>query len=167
MPLHGKCEAITVPLCLDMPYNETIFPNLLNQQSQEDAGLELHQFFPLVKVKCSKELNFFLCAFYVPVCTVLEDAIPPCMDLCVEARSGCETLMNKFGFVWPENMDCDKFPKAGLCIGGNKTESSGNVELTDTTPVEQITTQSYGQYFLRSTVINCQPKQFGIVYRDW
>lgn len=45
-----RCEPITIPLCKDIQYNETIMPNLLNHQKQEDAGLEVHQFFPLVKV---------------------------------------------------------------------------------------------------------------------
>ena len=61
---HGRCEAITIPLCQKMPYNMTIMPNLLNHQSQEDAGidmLEVHQFYPLVNVQCSEDLPFFLC----------------------------------------------------------------------------------------------------------
>jgi len=35
--------------------------------------------------------------------------------------------MNKFGFRWPETLDCDKFPKAGseeLCVGDNSERSS-------------------------------------------
>ena len=47
----GRCEPITIPLCKDIQYNETIMPNLLNHQKQEDAALEVHQFFPLVKVR--------------------------------------------------------------------------------------------------------------------
>lgn len=50
-PHHGRCEPITIPLCKDIQYNETIMPNLLNHQKQEDAGLEVHQFYPLVKVQ--------------------------------------------------------------------------------------------------------------------
>lgn len=122
LPHHQKCEHITIPLCKDIQYNETIMPNLLNHQKQDDAGLEVHQFFPLVKVQCSQHLKFFLCAMYVPVCTVLEEAIPPCRSLCEQARSGCESLMNKFGFQWPESLRCEKFPKAGLCVGENNTE---------------------------------------------
>ena len=49
-PHHGRCEPITIPLCKDIQYNETIMPNLLGHQKQEDAGLEVHQFYPLVKV---------------------------------------------------------------------------------------------------------------------
>ncbi len=120
---HGRCEPITVPLCKDLQYNDTIMPNLLNHQKQEDAGLEVHQFFPLVKVQCSNYLKFFLCTVYVPICTVLEEAIPPCQSLCIQAKTGCENLMNRFGFQWPENLDCNKFPVAGLCVGENKTEA--------------------------------------------
>ena len=59
---------------------------------------------------------------YVPVCTVLPDAIPPCRSLCIEARNGCETLMNKFGFEWPSSLDCKQFPVSGLCVGENTTD---------------------------------------------
>ncbi|XP_058807536.1 frizzled-7-B [Phymastichus coffea] len=121
---HGKCEPITINLCMDMPYNETIMPNLLNHQKQEDAGPEVHQFSPLVKLKCSPDLKFFLCAMYAPVCTILDKALPPCRSLCESARMGCERLMNNFGFYWPESMDCSKFPEFDgkvLCVGKNET----------------------------------------------
>jgi len=127
---HGRCEAIQIPLCKDIQYNETIMPNLLQHTKQEDAGLEVHQFFPLVKVQCSKQLRFFLCTMYVPVCTVMPDAIPPCRSLCIQARTGCESLMNKFGFEWPASLVCDKFPISGLCVGENKTGHQPPVEST-------------------------------------
>ncbi|XP_076369882.1 frizzled-7-A-like [Tachypleus tridentatus] len=127
IPQHNLCEPITVPLCKDIEYNQTIMPNLLNHQKQEDAGLEVHQFFPLVKVKCSPDLQFFLCSMYTPVCTILPHPLPPCRSLCQSARNGCESLMNKFGFRWPETLECEKFPEAGgaeLCVGQNDTEKS-------------------------------------------
>lgn len=126
MAHHGRCEPITIPLCKDLQYNETIMPNLLNHQKQEDAGLEVHQFFPLVKVQCSPELQFFLCSMYAPVCTILDRALPPCRSLCVSARNGCEGLMNKFGFQWPESLECEQFPESGgteICVGENTTQS--------------------------------------------
>ncbi|CAL4066245.1 unnamed protein product, partial [Meganyctiphanes norvegica] len=67
LPQHNRCEPITITLCKDIQYNTTIMPNLLNHQSQEEAGMEAHQFFPLVKVQCSRDLHFFLCSVYVPV----------------------------------------------------------------------------------------------------
>jgi len=91
---------------MDIQYIETIMPNLHNHQKQEDAGLDVHHYFPVVKVKCSPDLQFFLCSVYTPVCTVLDKPIPPCRSLCVSARHGCEGLIKKFGFQWPEELDC-------------------------------------------------------------
>ena len=114
---HGKCEPIRVPMCKDMPYNETIVPNLLNHQSQDDAGLELAQFIPIVRSQCSRVMPVFLCYFYVPVCTVLDEPIPPCRSICQQARIECEPTMTKFGFQWPDSLNCEKFPDKGLCVG--------------------------------------------------
>ncbi|XP_054827639.1 frizzled-7 [Eublepharis macularius] len=126
VPEHGFCQPISIPLCADLAYNQTILPNLLGHTSQEDAGLEVHQFYPLVKVQCSPELRFFLCSMYAPVCTVLEAAIPPCRALCERARHGCEALMNKFGFQWPERLRCHRFPVHGageICVGQNTSDA--------------------------------------------
>ena len=119
--MHGRCEPITIPLCKDIAYNQTIFPNLMGNQNQEEAGLDVHQYFPLVKIKCSKDILFFLCAMYAPVCTILEDPLPPCRELCQSAKSGCEDLMKQFDFPWPSGFDCNKFPTpdTGLCVGKN------------------------------------------------
>ncbi|MBN3315310.1 FZD1 protein, partial [Atractosteus spatula] len=127
IPEHGFCQTITIPLCTDIAYNETIMPNLLGHTNQEDAGLEVHQFYPLVKVQCSPDLKFFLCSMYAPVCTVLEQALPPCRSLCERARQGCEALMNKFGFQWPDSLACESFPVHGageLCVGQNMSDKS-------------------------------------------
>lgn len=170
---HGKCQAITVPMCQDIQYNETIMPNILGHQNQEDAGLEVHQFFPLVKVKCSPYLKFFLCSVYVPVCTVLEDALAPCRALCLESQRGCVELMTRFGFQWPENLDCARFPVDGLCVGQNETDTSNTFD--EITPLDKSTfapdwkdhdfecplqlqvtpMNGYRLYFGQKVVLNC------------
>lgn len=64
---------------------------------------------------------------FAPVCTILDKAIPPCRSLCESARSGCERLMNDFGYQWPDSLDCSKLPKHGkedLCVGTNDTSES-------------------------------------------
>nr|BAV17683.1 frizzled1 [Patiria pectinifera] len=128
----GRCEPITIPLCQDVPYNETIMPNLLNHNRQEEAGLEVHQFYPLVKVQCSVDLKYFLCSMYAPFCARIPDhpALQPCRSLCLSARSGCEELMNKFGFSWPASLDCDQFPESGLCFDRNRTTDKFTVPPT-------------------------------------
>lgn len=128
-PPNGKCEVITVAICdTNIPYNTTIMPNMLGHTRQEEAGLEVIQFTPLVKVNCSPDLQFFLCLVYVPVCTILDDPIPPCRSLCESARR-CEHLLRNFGLDWPENLQCDKFPEAGgdeLCVSPNVTTTSSS-----------------------------------------
>lgn len=46
-----KCETITIPLCKGIGYNSTAFPNSYGHEKQEEAGLEVHQFYPLVEVR--------------------------------------------------------------------------------------------------------------------
>ncbi|KAH3829669.1 hypothetical protein DPMN_102897 [Dreissena polymorpha] len=65
------------------------------------------------------------------MCTEHPDLIPPCRSLCVEARTPCEKLMNKFGFEWPDNLNCDRFPENGLCIGEDTTDG----QIMTTKPV--------------------------------
>lgn len=105
-----SCETITVPLCLGLSYTETSLPNFLGHRNQEDAGWEVHQYFPFVKVECSPYLKHFLCSMYTPKCVLGEKPLPPCRKLCEQARSGCESLMFKLGFPWPESFKCDSFP---------------------------------------------------------
>ncbi|XP_011302238.1 frizzled-2 [Fopius arisanus] len=123
---HGRCEPITINLCLNLPYNQTMMPNLLKHQKQEEAGQEVHQYAPLVKVDCSPDLRFFLCLMFAPVCTILERPLPPCRSICERARAGCEGIMKNFGFQWPPSLDCSKLPEYGedpdvLCVGNNET----------------------------------------------
>lgn len=124
-PHHGRCEPITIPLCMHLQYNQTIMPNLLNHQKQEDAGLEVHQYYPLESINCSPRVKIFLCSLYAPVCTILDKPVPPCRSLCLEVKSGCEGLLIGFGFKWPSSFDCDQFPDNGdICFGENQTSST-------------------------------------------
>uniref|UniRef100_T1H612 FZ domain-containing protein n=1 Tax=Megaselia scalaris TaxID=36166 RepID=T1H612_MEGSC len=122
-----------ISLCKDVPYNQTVMPNILGHTRQEEAGMEVHQFVPLVKSNCSPDLQLFLCSVYVPVCTILDQPIPPCRHLCESARQ-CEELMKVYNFEWPENLDCAKFPVHGgeeLCVAQN-TSAATTVSPTRT-----------------------------------
>ncbi|XP_057325918.1 frizzled-like [Microplitis mediator] len=131
LELHSRCEPIKINLCSRLPYNQTVIPNSFNHQNQDDAGLEINQFAPLVKVNCSPDLRAFLCAMYVPVCTVLEKPLPPCRSICERAKAGCERIMISFGFHWPSDLECSKLPVYGdpdnLCVEfAVNSESSTN-----------------------------------------
>ncbi|XP_021356089.1 frizzled-2-like [Mizuhopecten yessoensis] len=112
---EGPCQTITVSMCSTMPYNLAFMPNRFGQSRMDDAGLEIHQFLPLVRVHCSAALLPFLCAAYFPKCSARGGGLEPCARLCREARNGCESLMNKFGFQWPVALDCDSFSENYRC----------------------------------------------------
>lgn len=128
------CQEITVPLCKGIGYNYTYMPNQFNHDTQDEAGLEVHQFWPLVEIQCSPDLKFFLCSMYTPIC--LEDykkPLPPCRSVCERAKAGCAPLMRQYGFAWPDRMRCDRLPEQGnsdtLCMDYNRTD------LTTASPV--------------------------------
>ena len=135
-----KCEVIKIPMCegTSISYNLTYMPNMFNHTTQEEAALEVHQFWPLVEIKCSPDLKFFLCSMYAPKCQPnFKDEVPPCRSICERARKGCAPLMRQYGFSWPERMKCENFPKLGdrLCLSGN----SGTVNHTTTAPPTELT----------------------------
>uniref|UniRef100_A0A8D0GKE0 Frizzled-5 n=1 Tax=Sphenodon punctatus TaxID=8508 RepID=A0A8D0GKE0_SPHPU len=123
------CQEITVPMCKGIGYNLTYMPNQFNHDTQDEAGLEVHQFWPLVEIQCSPDLKFFLCSMYTPICLLdYAKPLPPCRSVCERAKAGCSPLMRQYGFAWPERMNCDKLPVLGdtenLCMDYNRTEAT-------------------------------------------
>lgn len=118
-PQTGTCEVISIPICKNVPYNMTVFPNYFQHKTQNEAALEVHQFFPLVQVNCSADLALFLCSLYAPLCSSLDVPPLPCRQLCLRVRRGCLPLLQQYGYQWPEIMACDRFPWGGgqaVCI---------------------------------------------------
>ena len=117
---NQKCQPIKIQMCKGLPYNTTIIPNLMGHQDQTEAMAEIHPYSPLTKIKCSADIQLFLCSMYAPPCIGEWDKpLKPCRDLCESAKKGCESLMEKFGYKWPKTFDCSKFPKDGgqeLCV---------------------------------------------------
>ncbi|KFP08541.1 Frizzled-8, partial [Calypte anna] len=121
-----SCQEITVPLCKGIGYNYTYMPNQFNHDTQDEAGLEVHQFWPLVEIQCSSDLRFFLCSMYTPIC--LEDykkPLPPCRSVCERAKAGCAPLMRQYGFAYPDRMRCDRLPPELAVAEHVRYESTG------------------------------------------
>lgn len=134
---NSRCEEIKISMCRGIGYNLTSFPNEMNHDTQEEAGLEANQFFPLVEMKCSPDLRFFLCSLYMPIC--IEDyhkPLPVCRSVCERTRAGCAPIMQKYSFPWPERMACERFPEYQenkndiLCMqpDGYATERDSSIE---------------------------------------
>ena len=134
-PSHGEaaCEPLVQSFCQGLGYNMTIVPNSFGHRSQRQALNELQPLVPLVRLPSSKDITFFLCSLYFPMCTILEKAIPPCRSLCLRAKSGSEAILKAFGHTWPKKLDCQRFPELGrghTCIFQNTSSSP-----TPTSPV--------------------------------
>ncbi|XP_055338222.1 frizzled-5-like [Paramacrobiotus metropolitanus] len=112
-PETVRCELLKIPLCRShVPYNYTMMPNRFHHETQDEAGLEVHQFIPLVHTKCSPELAKFLCSMYAPICMEnFHRPIPVCRSVCLRTRAACEPVMAQYGFEWPERMQCEQFPE--------------------------------------------------------
>lgn len=139
-----KCEEITIPMCRGIGYNFTYMPNQFSHDSQEEAGLEVHQFWPLVEIQCSPDLKFFLCSMYTPICMPnYQKPLPACRSVCERAKAGCAPLMRQYGFAWPERMRCSDHPEDGdrhrLCMDFNRTGASA-----ETTRLLPLVTASHG-----------------------
>lgn len=102
------CQTITDSFCKDLPYTQTILPNILGHKNQDEASLAVHTFAPLIHAGCSPDMKPFLCSIYIPDC-VSGKPRPPCKMLCEKARAGCEPLLKQFGFQWPESLRCEGF----------------------------------------------------------
>ncbi|XP_026562599.1 frizzled-4 [Pseudonaja textilis] len=106
-----RCDAIRISMCQNLGYNVTKMPNLVGSQFQTDAELQLTTFTPLIQYGCSSQLQFFLCSVYVPMCTEqINIPIGPCSGMCLSVKRRCEPVLKEFGFSWPENLNCSKFP---------------------------------------------------------
>ena len=113
--MAGRCEPVTIPMCLDMRYNMTRMPNLVGHSNQKDAAIQVHEFIPLVQIGCSRFLKFFLCSLYAPMCTELVDSealiIMACRSMCLEVKSKCEPILQRFNFPWPSMLACENLPE--------------------------------------------------------
>uniref|UniRef100_A0A3B3U546 Corin, serine peptidase n=1 Tax=Poecilia latipinna TaxID=48699 RepID=A0A3B3U546_9TELE len=116
----SRCEPITLELCMNLPYNQTSFPNFLGHLSQRESSVswESSLFPALVQTGCYQYLMFYACTLLVPKCDPLSlQKVPPCRSLCRIAKEKCESVLGIVGLQWPEDSDCSQFPEDG----GNST----------------------------------------------
>ncbi|GFR94274.1 frizzled-8 [Elysia marginata] len=121
------CERLTYESCTKFGYNTTKLPNLLGHNTTDAAWENFYRFSPLIQLKCSPQLEPFLCGLYFPQCHETE-VVSPCRSLCLQAKDGCEPILQQYGIGWPDFVRCEQFPEEGNCF---------NPELSNTTDVEE------------------------------
>ena len=116
------CETITtdIPICINVGWNNTSFPNLRAHETQAEAYAELEDFSPLIQAQCSNKIVHFLCAVYTPICLPQESSdaivVMPCRSLCEYVRNDCEPSLQGIGYSWPSHLACDNFPDHLACL---------------------------------------------------
>lgn len=125
-----QCVEMTIPLCHGLGYNKTYSPNRFFHEDQKEAAAEVHQFWPLVSIKCSPVFKFFLCSLYAPVCDEhFGHDLVPCRSVCEQSKRGCLSYMKQYGFKWPDKMKCELFPNKKenpLCMYKEEDNSSSS-----------------------------------------
>uniref|UniRef100_W5MTD3 Frizzled-6 n=1 Tax=Lepisosteus oculatus TaxID=7918 RepID=W5MTD3_LEPOC len=142
------CEPIKVHRCLGMPYNATLFPNLMDHYDQDIAARKMEPFAPLIKMNCSAEVHLFLCQAFVPVCIEPTKVLMPCRALCERVRTDCRSLIDMFGIVWPPELRCERFDECHSSLDGSAAP-----------PMKQMTTQKPSPSVQRDFGFWC-PRQF-------
>ncbi|KHN80914.1 Frizzled-10 [Toxocara canis] len=115
---RSRCEPIEIPLCKDIPYKYTYFPNSLPQPDQQSLQTQTEHFKPLIKTKCNPHIKFFVCSVFAPMCPEhMPQAVTSCRSVCEEVKRDCVSILEKFGIEWPEPLNCSRFPQApDLCM---------------------------------------------------
>lgn len=140
----GKCQKISVADCNG--WNYTLVPNeFLGIETQNDAKTRIAEFKPLYRVNCAPNLKMFICAMSVPLCFA-KDGTPmsvyPCRSMCEAARTGCEPIMKRYNFNWPQLLNCDRLPREGdskVCMASPKTKTDPGVTIHNETYAEKCT----------------------------
>lgn len=131
--IGGRCEPLNtdlLPICKDLPYNETQFPNFMKQRSQLEASRDTDVYLPFIRINCSPVLKLFVCSLYAPPCirNYSSGLIRPCREMCEKAKSGCDVFMQRYQFAWPDYMDCSRFPSFNgpeVCVNDDYSIMSG------------------------------------------
>ena len=155
-----KCEPMKNDMCKnattnDFLYSKVMMPNFANHLTQADAIGQMATYLPLISSDCSKDLQFFLCSVYVPMCYESPDhsfatKIGPCRPLCQSVKAKCEPNLRKAKFPWPEDLNCSKFPLENThehpCMYVPNKGTQGGLDLD--IPVSSLNSLQSNPYFL-------------------
>lgn len=88
--------------------------------SASDSVQEANIWIALLSARCHPQTMKFICTVYNPVCLHSHQVMPilPCREFCNEVRNACISRMYLFGFKWPQQVDCERFPseESSMCI---------------------------------------------------
>jgi len=162
--MEYKCEPFQEAfICSDAPYNATMLPNAFGHQSLSDIQSAMNDFIPLIATNCSVILKEFLCFVFAPPCTQLGKIIPVCRPFCEEAATqDCTDILKEYKQN-PEVLQCNNYPKSGLCIGQNN-EISPNSELEEDYFPEPVYYPEKEVYFTDKTALGSREGTLRVLF---
>lgn len=118
--MAGKCHKRTLNFCARvLPFNTTIFPNIIGDTNRFEVKRSLPFFGFLAKSNCNKRLDQLLCLLLEPPChTETSKAIPPCKKFCRVALEGCGEYIPAT-LAMSSVFDCRKYPDSNdpnVCV---------------------------------------------------
>ncbi|KAF6715747.1 Secreted frizzled-related protein 5 [Oryzias melastigma] len=118
--ISQSTRCVTIPdqmkVCRDVGYSEMRLPNFLGHSNLEaEVVPHSEDWRPLLQTGCHPQAQAFLCSIIAPVC--LDAFIQPCRSLCVAVRDSCAPVLACQGHLWPEALDCNRFPdEEDMCL---------------------------------------------------
>ncbi|TKS92744.1 Carboxypeptidase Z [Collichthys lucidus] len=108
-----KCTDVSLSYCDDMPYTQTMFPNILGHKTREDAeaGAEyllMSVVESLLGGECNPEIRMLGCSVLTPRCE-RQKVLRPCWTTCEAVRKRCSHAFDAIDMAWPYFLDCDRF----------------------------------------------------------
>ncbi|XP_066916483.1 uncharacterized protein [Clytia hemisphaerica] len=132
LPVKGECIAFDkqpVPFkgkyCKVLPYDRTL---KMKKTTLNSVGSKVVRYIPFFQ-RCSKHLELFVCSVHYPKCES-GLVLPPCRKVCEAARNGCKDTVARFGFGWPEKLNCHHYPV--------QNENKDNCFMTDDEEIQKI-----------------------------
>nr|XP_057922520.1 carboxypeptidase Z-like isoform X2 [Doryrhamphus excisus] len=108
-----KCMDIQLSYCEDMPYSQTLFPNILGHSTRQEAesGVEyllMSVVESLLGGECNPDIRMLGCSVLAPRCEK-DKVVKPCRSVCEAARKRCVHAFEGIEMAWPYFLDCDRF----------------------------------------------------------
>ncbi|XP_042368096.1 carboxypeptidase Z-like [Plectropomus leopardus] len=108
-----KCTDVLLSYCDDMPYSQTMFPNILGHKTREDAEAGAEYLLmsvaeSLLGGECNPEIRMLGCSVLTPRCEKAK-VLKPCRTTCETVRTRCIHAFEGIEMAWPYFLDCDRF----------------------------------------------------------
>ncbi|KAG8006147.1 Carboxypeptidase Z [Nibea albiflora] len=162
-----KCTDVSLSYCDDMPYTQTMFPNILGHKTREDAeaGAEyllMSVVESLLGGECNPEIRMLGCSVLTPRCEK-QKVLRPCWTTCEAVRKRCSHAFDAIEMAWPYFLDCDRFfvsEQEGCYdpLEGLKDQNEEAVDSMEIPPPEETATTMQFRYHSNAQMITTLKK---------